>query len=112
MSKKKQYDMEYKKQAIKLAEELGGARAARELGLKKNTLYTWVRASKKGYIDMGEGSQNPEGAMSLTAELIELRKQVKEQKKKIKLLEETNEFLEEASAFFAASRLKSAKNQE
>ena len=45
-------------------------------------------------------------------ELIELRKRVKEQDKEIRRLKEENEFLEEASAFFAASRRKSAKKTE
>lgn len=47
--------------------------------------------------------------MTLADEVTALRKEVKEQAKKIRLLEEENEFLEEASAFFAASRRKSAK---
>jgi len=36
----------------------------------------------------------------------------KEQDKEIRRLIEENEFLEEASAFFAASRRKSAKNRD
>ena len=47
--------------------------------------------------------------MPLNEELITLRKQVKDQDKEIRRLKEENEFLEEASAFFAASRLKSTK---
>ena len=43
---------------------------------------------------------------------IEFRKRVKEQDKEIRRLKEENEFLEEASAFFAASRRKSAKNRD
>jgi transposase len=45
----------------------------------------------------------------MNEELMELRKQVKEQAKEIRRLKEENEFLEEASAFFAASRRKSAR---
>ncbi|MEG1145530.1 MAG: hypothetical protein RSE05_09220 [Clostridium sp.] len=48
----------------------------------------------------------------LNEELIELKKHVKEQDKEIRHLKEENEFLEEASAFFAASRRKSAKNRD
>ena len=44
--------------------------------------------------------------------LMKLRKRVKEQDKEIRRLKEENEFLEEASAFFAASRRKSAKNRD
>ena len=49
--------------------------------------------------------------MNPAKELALLRKQVKAQEKEIRRLKEENEFLEEASAFFAASRRKSAKNK-
>lgn len=61
-------------------------------------------------LDLGIGSQSPENALTLTQKLIALKKQIKDQNKEIKRLKEENEFLEDASAFFAASRLKSAKN--
>ena len=57
-------------------------------------------------------TETPKNALSLNDELIELRKRVKEQDKEIRRLKEENEFLEEASAFFAASRRKSAKNRD
>ena len=50
--------------------------------------------------------------MSLSEEITMLRKRVKEQDKETRRLKEENEFLEEASAFFAASRRKSAKTRE
>lgn len=50
--------------------------------------------------------------MSLSEEITLLRKRVKEQEKEIRRLKEENEFLEGASAFFAASRRKSAKTRE
>lgn len=37
----KQYDKEYKKQAVKLANEIGNKAAADELGIPKGTLGTW-----------------------------------------------------------------------
>lgn len=65
-----------------------------------------------GNIDLGPGTQTPGSATTLSEEVQILRKQVKEQNKEIRRLREENEFLEEASAFFAASRLKSAKTKE
>ncbi|MFR3668154.1 MAG: hypothetical protein ACLTVV_10585 [Ruminococcus sp.] len=50
--------------------------------------------------------------MTLNEELLQLRRQVKEQEKEIRRLKKENDFLEEASAFFAASRLRSAKAKE
>ena len=94
------YDNEYKAQAVKLAQEIGGAKAAKELGIPDGTIYCWVKAFKEGRLSASEASH------------IELRKRVKEQDKEIRRLKEENEFLEEASAFFAASRRKSAKNRD
>ena len=112
MAESKHYDEEYKVQAVKLAKEIGQAKAAKELGIPKNTLYGWVRASRLGTLDLGAGTQTPESAMTLNEELKRLRQQVKEQETELRRLKKENEFLEEASAFFAASRLKSAKTKE
>ena len=38
--KQRTYDHEYKIQAVKLAQEIGSAAAARELGISRNTVYT------------------------------------------------------------------------
>ena len=106
------YDHEYKVQAVKLAKEIGGAKAAKELGIPEGTIHTWLKAVRAGKLDIGEGSHTPASAMSLSEEIAMLRKRVKEQDKEIRRLKEENEFLEEASAFFAASRRKSAKTRE
>src|SRR5699024_939109 len=95
-----------------LAKEIGGAKAAKELGIPEGTIHTWLKAVRAGKLDVGEGSHTPDSAMSLSEEITMLRKRVKEQDKEIRRLKEENEFLEEASAFFAASRRKSAKTRE
>ena len=109
---RKHYDQDYKVQAVKLAKEIGTNKAAKEIGIAPSTLNGWIKASKEGSLDLGAGSHTPHGALSLTEELMILRKQVKEQNKEIKRLKDENEFLEEAIAFFAASRRKSAKTHE
>ena len=108
----RKYDQEYKVQAVKLAREIGGAKAAKELGVPEGTIHTWLKAARTGTIDIGEGAHTPQSAMSLAEELAILRKRVKDQDKEIRRLKEENEFLEEASAFFAASRRKSARTNE
>ena len=108
----RKYDQEYKVQAVKLAREIGGAKAAKELGVPEGTIHTWLKAARTGTIDIGEGAHTPQSAMSLAEELAILRPRVKDQDKEIRRLKEENEFLEEASAFFAASRRKSARTNE
>ena len=75
-------------------------------------MYAWTKAAREGRLNAGSRSHTPETAMDLAEELALLRRQVKEQEKEIRRLKEENEFLEEASAFFAASRRKSAKGRE
>ena len=75
-------------------------------------MYGRVRADRPDSLDPGEGSQTPQSAMSLNEELLKLRQQVKEQEKEIRRLKKENDFPEEAGAFFAASRLRSAKTKE
>lgn len=108
----RRYDKEYKIQALKLVKEVGGARTAQELGIPEGTIYTWMKEERKGNLDIGSGSRTPENSLSLAEELTLARKQIKDQEKEIKRLKEENEFLAEASAFFAASRRKSAKTRE
>ena len=108
----RKYEKEYKVQAVKLAKEIGAGKAAKELGIPVDTLYGWQKAVREGRLDAGPGSHTPGTAMSLAEELAALRKQVKAQEREIRRLKEENEFLAEASAFFAASRRKSARNSE
>lgn len=105
----KQYDEEFKKQAIKLAKEIGNKAAANELEIPKGTLGTWLRKARSGEIDTGSGTRSPEDSLNIAQQLQAANKRIKELEKKNCELEELNEFLEEASAFFAASRRKSGK---
>ena len=108
----RKYDHEYKVQAVKLAKEIGGAKAAKELGIPEGTIHTWLKAVRAGKLDVGEGSHTPASAMSLSEEITMLRKRVKEQDKEIRRLKEENEFLEEASAFFAPPAVGSQQKPE
>ena len=80
--------------------------------MSKNTIYTWIRKVRLGRLDLGEGMHTPKSAMTVNEELIQLYQHVKVQEKEIRRLKKDNDFLEEASAFFAASRLRSAKTKE
>ena len=108
----RQYNEEFKKQAILLAKEIGNAAAATELGIPKGTLGTWVHKAKAGEIDTGSGTRKPEESLNLAGQLQAANKRIKELEKKNRELEKLNDFLEEASAFFAASRRKSGKEND
>ena len=48
----RKYDHEYKIQAVKLAREIGGAKAAKELGIPEGTIHTWLKAVRTGTLDI------------------------------------------------------------
>lgn len=107
----RQYDEEFRKQAVKLAMEIGNKAAAEELGIPKGTLGTWLHKARTGEIDSGTGTHSPEESLNLAQQLQAANKRIKELEKKNRELEELNEFLEEASAFFAANRQKSGRRK-
>ena len=113
MSKKREYDEEYKEQAVKLAKNLGSAKAAaEELQIPVNTLYGWIQKVKTAELDIGCGERSPEESLNIAEENQQLRKRIKALEKENKCLSEMNEFLEDAAAFFAASRQKSRKSKD
>ena len=113
MSKKREYDEEYKEQAVKLAKNLGSAKAAaEELQIPVNTLYGWIRKARIGSLDIGCGERSPEESLNIAEENQQLRKRIKALEKENKRLSEMNAFLEDAAAFFAASRQKSGKSSD
>ena len=65
----KQYDEEFKKQAIKLAKEIGTKAAADELCIPKGTLGTWVQKARIGEIDTGAGSRTPGESLTIAQQL-------------------------------------------
>ncbi|MDL2301585.1 transposase, partial [Lachnospiraceae bacterium OttesenSCG-928-D06] len=99
----KTYDQEFKSQAVKLAQEIGGHKAVDELRIPFGTIYAWIKAFKEGRLEAKAAVHTKSNALSLNEELIDLRKRIKELDKENRRLKEENEFLEEASAFFAAS---------
>ena len=106
MGTARQYDKNYKEQAVKLASENGCKAASEELGIPYDTLYGWIKATCRGELHL-EGRDR-----SIEEENQRLRQANKELAKENKRLQEENEFLAEATAFFAASRQKSAKKKE
>ena len=55
----RKYDHEYKVQAVKLAREIGGAKAAKELGVPEGTIHTWLSIAVCSML-VGNASQESE----------------------------------------------------
>ncbi|SFW36058.1 Transposase, partial [Ruminococcus sp. YE71] len=82
MGSERKYDNEFKKQAVKLAKEIGSTAAVAELGIPKSTLATWVRKAKAGEIDTGSGTRLPEESLNLAQQLQAANKRIKELERK------------------------------
>ena len=106
------YSREYKVEAVKLARQIGGKKAAAELGIPDGTISSWIHDARKGAIDTGLGTQTPQSGMTQASEIQRLKDEVKALNRDNKRLREENAFLEEASAFFAASRQRLAKKSD
>ena len=98
MGQVKQYDREYKEEALKLVEEKGCKNASDALVIPYNTLYGLVKEARKGNLHLEKCSDS--NVSKLEEELQQLRRANKEQAKEIKRLQEENEFLAGATAFF------------
>ena len=53
MAENRQYDHAYKVQAVKLAREIGQAKATKELGVPKSTRYGWERPTGLVILTLG-----------------------------------------------------------
>ena len=58
MAQNRKYDHEYKVEAVKLSQEIGSTKAAKELGIPADTLYGWTRAVKEGQLNIGSGAHS------------------------------------------------------
>ena len=99
MSENRQYENEYKVQAVKLAKKIGAVKVANELQIPVNTLYGWIRKVKIGSLDIGCGERSPEESLNIAEENQQLRKQI------------IHAYARIATAFFFFCRQKSGKNK-
>ena len=94
MSENKQYENEYKVQAVKLAKKIGAVKAAaEELQIPVNTLYGWIQKVKTAELDIGCGERSPEESLHIAEENQQLRKRIKALEKENKRLSEINKIL-------------------
>ena len=94
---KKIYSAEERYEALKLANEIGNKAAAERLGIKIDTLYTWISKAKNGKVGFCD---NP-GNIPITdpSRLKQLEKELREAKEEI-------EILQDALGFFVKRRKK------
>lgn len=92
----KRYTAEERAEALKLAEEIGAASAARRLGINADTLYSW-RGRQKEHATALERAVGGRSKEELLSENARLRAQLKQAQQDV-------EILQEALGFFAKRR--------
>jgi len=93
----RRYAPEFRSDAVKLANEIGTTKGAKELNIPSGTLDTWVHKAKNGTL-AGAGTQ-PQSALTLAEE----NKRLKQENRELK---RANDILSKAAAFFATSQKK------
>jgi transposase-like protein len=53
----RQYTAEFKVEAVKLGESIGGNQAAKRLGIPESSLWNWIKLSRTGELKMAVGSE-------------------------------------------------------
>ena len=88
---RKQHTPEFRQEALKLAERIGVAAAARELGLYESQLYTWRSKLKNAH-------SSSEREQEMSVEIARLKRQLAEQAEELTILQK--------AATYFAKRLK------
>jgi transposase len=101
MSKKevvanRQYTDEFKIEAVRLGESIGGNQAAKRLGIPESSLWNWMRLSRAGKLKAVDGATIPakRSVSELEAENARLRKELASTKLDL-------EIVKKAAAYFA-----------
>lgn len=91
----RQYTDEFKIEAVRLAESIGGNQAAKRLGMPESSLHNWVRLKRAGKLRALNGAAVPAKPVSeLEAENARLRRELASAKLDL-------EIVKKAAAYFA-----------
>ncbi len=90
----RQYTDEFKAEAVRLADSIGGNPAAKQLGVPQSTITNWVRRSKTGTLSLTEAVPARRRVSELEAENARLRRELANTKLDL-------EIVKKAAAYFA-----------
>jgi transposase len=92
----RQYTDEFKVEAVRLSESIGGDQAARRLGIPESSLWNWIRLSRAGKLKaaVGPGVAVKRSISEVEAENARLRKELASAKLDL-------EIVKKAAAYFA-----------
>lgn len=92
----RQYTDEFKLEAVRLAESIGGNQAAKRLDIPDSSLWNWIRLSRNGKLKAGSGAAVPvkRSVTELEAENSRLRRELANAKVDL-------DIVKKAAAYFA-----------
>jgi transposase len=92
----RQYTDEFKVEAVRLGESIGGNQAAKRLGVPESSLWNWIRLSRTGKLKAAVGAAVPvkRSVTEVEAENTRLRKELASTKLDL-------EIVKKAAAYFA-----------
>lgn len=95
MSKKKlvpnwQYTDEFKVEAVRLGESIGGNQAAKRLGIPESSVWNWMRLSRAGKLKAADGAAVPakRSLSEVEAENARLRRELASTKLDLEIVKE------------------------
>lgn len=92
----RQYTPEFKLEAVRLADSIGGSEAAKRLGIPDSSIWNWIKLSRAGKLSAAADAGQPvkRGPSELEAENARLRRELADAKADLAIAKK-------AAAFFA-----------
>ena len=92
----RQYTDEFKVQAVKLGESIGGNQAAKRLGIPESSLWNWIKLSRAGKLKVAVGA-----AVSVKRSVTEVEAENARLRKELASAKLDLEIVKKAAAYFA-----------
>ena len=92
----RQYTDEFKVQAVKLGESIGGNQAAKRLGIPESSLWNWIKRSRAGKLKAAVGA-----AVSVKRSVTEVEAENARLRKELASAKLDLEIVKKAAAYFA-----------
>ncbi len=92
----RQYSDEFKIEAVRLSESIGGTQAAKQLGIPDSSLWNWIRLSRAGMLKAADGA-----AVPLIRSLTELEADNRRLRQELASTKLDLEIVKKAAAYFA-----------
>jgi transposase len=92
----RQYTDEFKVEAVRLGESVGGNQAAKRLGIPESSLWNWMRLSRAGKLKAAEGA-----AVAVKRSVVEVEAENARLRRELASTKLDLEIVKKAAAYFA-----------